>query len=110
MSIAEVFGAGVSFIKKRFKAHRDEESTVTHHSDGAAFSLDEEQLETLKAAVEICPNATLEELQRFIADDCKVTVSQMSIRRALKNLNLPLVRRGGNFDHSNSPGQEEASL
>jgi transposase len=92
ISIAEVFGAVVSFIKKRFKAHRDEERRVTHHSDGAAFSLDEEQLETLKAVVEVCPNATLEELQRFIADECKVTVSQMSIRRALKNLNLPLVK------------------
>ena len=75
MSIAEMFVAGVSFIKKRFKTHRDEEIPVTHHSDGAAFSLDEEQLETLKAAVEICPSATLEELQRFIADECQVTVS-----------------------------------
>jgi transposase len=110
MSIAEVFGAGVSFLKKRFKTHRDEESPVTHRSDGAAFSLDEEQLETLLAVVEVCPNATLEELQSFIADECKVTVSQMSIHQALKILNLPLVRRGENFDHSNSPGQEEASL
>jgi transposase len=110
MSIAEMFGAGVSFLKKRFKTHRDEESPVTHQSDGAGLPLDEEQLETLLAVVEVCPNATLEELQRFIADECKVTVSQMSIRRALKILNLPLVRRGGNFDHSNSPGQEEGSL
>jgi transposase len=94
ISIAEICGVGVSFIKMTFKTHRDEVSPV-RHSDGADFSLNEEQLETLQAAVEICPDATLEELQRLIADECKATVSQMSICHALKKLNLPLVRRGG---------------
>jgi transposase len=110
MLIAEIIAVGASFIKKTLKTKRDGESPVRRHSDDAALSLNEEQLETLLAVVEVCPNATLEELQSFIADECKVTVSQMSIRRALKILNLPLVRRGGNFDHSNSPGQEKTSL
>ncbi len=43
--------------------------------DDATLSLDEEQLESLQAAVEVCPDATLDELQRLVADQCKATVS-----------------------------------
>lgn len=85
ISIAEFFGAGVSFVKKMLSSHRGVEGLASHHGDGAARPLNEEQLEVLQAAIEICPNATLEDLQRFIADECKVTVSQTSISRALKN-------------------------
>jgi transposase len=109
ISITEIFGVGVSFIKKPFKTYRDE-VIPSHHRDVAAFSLNEEQLETLQAAVEVCPDATLEELQRLVADECKVTVSQMAICRALKKLNLPLVKRGGHIDHFRSSGQKEISL
>jgi transposase len=94
ISIAEIFRVGISFIKKKLKSHRDEEGPVTHRGNGAALPLDDEQLAALRAAIEICPGATLEELQRLIADECKVTVSQMSICRALKKLNLPLVKGG----------------
>jgi transposase len=99
ISIAGIFGAGASFIKKTFKTRRDEESPVRRHSDGAVLSLNEEQLETLLAAVEICPDATLEVPQRIIADECKVMLSRMSICRALEKLNLPLVKKGGDIDH-----------
>jgi transposase len=94
LSIAEIFGVGISFIKKKLKSHRDEEGPVTHRGNGVALPLDDEQLAALRAAIEICPGATLEELQRLIADECKVMVSQMSICRALKKLNLPLVKGG----------------
>jgi transposase len=107
ISIAEIFGVGVSFMTHPFRTLRDGVSPV-HHNDSTTFSLNEEQLETLQAAVEVCPDATLEELQRFIADDCNVTVSQMTICRALKKLNLPLVKRGGKIDHFRPPGQSAA--
>src|SRR5262245_8146988 len=85
ISIAELFGVGASFVKKMLRPHRDVKSLASHDRDGAARPLNEEQLEVLQAAIEICPNATIEDLQRFIADECKVTVSQTSISRALKN-------------------------
>jgi transposase len=110
ISIAEVFGVGTSFIKKTLKIHRDIESRVHRYRRGAVVSLNEEQLETLQAAVEICPDATLEELQRLVADECKVTVSRMSIRRALKKLNLPLLKGEGRSDYFLWPEHKETSL
>lgn len=106
-SIARLFGDGASFIKRTLGMDRDEENA--NHRDDAALYLDEEQLETLQAAVEVCPDATLEELQRLVADQCKVPVSQMSICRALKHLNLPLPKRGGHINQFHSPGQQETS-
>ena len=110
ISIAEIFGTGVSFIHKTLKTHRDEEGQVRRQSYGAVPSLNEEQLETLQAAVQICPDATLEVLQRIIADEYEVTISQMSIRRALKKLNLPLAKSAGDIANFRSPGQGETSL
>jgi hypothetical protein len=86
ISIAEIFGAGVFFIKKTFWSHRDGEGSSRRHGDGAAPPLDEEQLAVLQATLEICPEAAIDELQRLIADECKVTVSRRSIRHALKKL------------------------
>jgi transposase len=87
ISIAEIFG--IPFIKKTLRPHRDEESSSWGHGDGAAPRLNEEQIAVLQAALEICPEATIEELQRLIADECKVRVSRKSIRHGLKRLNLP---------------------
>jgi transposase len=109
ISIAEIFGAGASFIKKTFRIQRDEEFQAHSRRDGAVLSLNEEQLETLQSAVEICPDATLEELRRVVADECKATVSRMSIRRALKDLDLPL-NKEGESDYFRAPEQKEASL
>jgi transposase len=92
LSIAGISLAGVSFFKKTLKSRRDEESPARSRRNGAALPLDEEQLAVLQAALEICPGATLEELQRLIADECKVRVSRKSIRHALKKLNPPLVK------------------
>jgi transposase len=110
ISIAEVFGVGTSFIKKTLKIRRDIESRGHRHRGGAVVPLNEEQLETLQAAVEICPDATLEELRRLVADECKVTVSRMSIRRTLKKLNLPLLKREGRSDYILRPEHKDASL
>jgi transposase len=106
-SIAKFLRIGTSFIKKTLGMERDEEGAK--HRDDAAHTLDEEQLETLQAAIEVCPDATLDELQRLVADQCKVTVSQMSICRALKVLNLPRAKRGGRIDQFHSSGQQETS-
>jgi transposase len=90
ISIAEILG--VSYIKKTLRSHRDGEGSSRRHGDGAAPPLNEEQLAVLQAALEICPEATIEELQGLIADECKVRVSRKSIRHALKRLNPPPVK------------------
>jgi transposase len=87
---------GASFIKRTLRMDRGEEKAS--HRDDVPFPLNEEQLESLQAAVEVCPDATLEELQRLVADQCKVTVSQLSICRAMKQLNLPPAKTGGKID------------
>jgi hypothetical protein len=108
-SIAEIHKAGVSFINKTFKTHRGGVSAV-HHRGGAVFSLNGEELETLQAAVEICPDATLDELQRIIADQCRTAVSQMSICSALKKLNPHLLKSEGHTDRFHSFGPKRRSL
>jgi len=92
LTIARISGADSSFIKKTLKSRRDEESLTRRRKYGVAPPLDEEQLAVLQATLEICPEATIEELQRLIADECKVRVSRKSIRHALKKLNPPLVK------------------
>jgi transposase len=106
-SIAKLIGVVSSFIKKMLMTNPDEESPTPDHSEDVTLSLNEEQLETLQAAVEICPDATLEELQRLVADQCRVTVSQMSIFRALQQLNLPPAKREGKIDQFHSSGHQE---
>jgi transposase len=100
--IARLFGFGTSFIKRTLRMDRGEENA--DQRDDATLSLDEEQLESLQAAVEVCPDATLDELHRLVADQCKATVSKISIYRALKQLNLPLAKSGGNIDQFHSLG------
>jgi transposase len=106
-SIAKFFGIGAFFIKRTLGMERDQENA--NNRDDTALSLDAEQLETLQAAIEVCPDATVEELQRIVADQCKVTVNQMSICRALKQLNLPDAKTGGSIDQFHSHGQQEKS-
>lgn len=91
--VAEIFGVGVSFVKKMLKLHRDGESLKPRHGGGIEPLLNPERLEILRAAVETRPDATLEELQRFIADECQVRVSISTICRTLQKLKLPRKKR-----------------
>ena len=87
--IADIFGVGISFVKKMLKLHRDGESLEPRRGGGATPLLNETQLAMLRAAVETRPDATLEELQGFIAAEYELTVSLPTLCRALQKLNLP---------------------
>lgn len=87
--IADIFGVGISFVKKMLKLHREGESLEPGRGSGARPLLNQDQLEMLRAAVETRPDATLEELQGFMADECKVRASIPTLCRALKKLDLP---------------------
>ena len=87
--IADIFGVGISFVKKMLKLHRDGESLEPRRGSGATPLLNQDQLAMLRAAVETRPDATLEELQRFMAAECNVRASIPTLCRALKKLDLP---------------------
>src|SRR5262245_40440746 len=87
--IGEIFGVGISFVKKMLKLHRNRESLEPRHGGGVSPSLTQEHLNLLRAAVETRPDATLEELQGFIAGEYQITVSISTICRALQKLDLP---------------------
>lgn len=87
--IADIFGVGISFIKKMLKLHRDGESLAPRRGRGTAPLLKEEHLAMLRAAVATRPDATLAELQGFMAAESNVSPSAPTLCRALQKLNLP---------------------
>ena len=87
--IAEIFGVGLTFIKKMVKLNRNGESLEPLPVGGSSPSLNEDHLRLLRAAVETRPDATLDELKGFIADECQVNVSIPTVCRVLLQLNLP---------------------
>ena len=109
LSISEISGIGASFVKNTLKPRSDGERTPHRNNNNEASPLNDEQLEALKAAVEICPGATLEELRRIVSDDCGSPVSLVSVCRALNTLNLPLMRRSGNVYNFRRTAREETS-
>lgn len=87
--VAEIFGVGLTFVKKMLKLNRAGESLAPRHGGGAAPTLTEDHLAMLNAAVETRPDATLDELRDFMTDECAVTVSCATLCRALQKLDLP---------------------
>jgi transposase len=109
LSISEIFGIGDYFVKNKLKSRRKEEVTSPRNNNNDASQLNDEQLEALKAAVEICPGASLEELRKIVSEDCGSRVSLVSVSRALNTLNLPLMRRSGNVYNFSRAAREEIS-
>lgn len=87
--VAEIFGVGLTFIKTMLKRHREGESLEPRPIGGSSPLLNESHLALLRAAVETRPDATLEELQGFIAAECQVVVSIPTVCRVLQQLDLP---------------------
>lgn len=88
--IADIFGVGLTFIKKMLKLHRNGESLAPLPIGGSSPLLNEAHLALLRAAVETRPDATLDELKGFIADECQVSVSVPTVCRILlQQLDLP---------------------
>ena len=91
--VAEIFGVGQTFVKKMLRWHRQGERLEPRHGGGAPPSLNDDQRERLRAAIETCPDATLGELKEFLTAECEVRVSEATICRHLQALNLPRKKR-----------------
>jgi transposase len=87
--IASLFGVGITFVKKMLRLHRAGQDLHPRHGGGPLPSLKQNELAILRQEVHLRPDATLEELQKVLADRSKISVSVSTICRALQKLNLP---------------------
>ena len=87
--IANLFGVGPTFVKKTLKLHRAGDSLEPRHGGGPEPLLREKELALLRKEVKERPDATLDELQKALADQAQVTASLPTICRALQQLGLP---------------------
>ena len=100
---ARIFQVGVTFIKKMLRLHRAGEPLEPRHGGGPVSLLQEKETTLLRQEIRARPDATLEELQKVLADKGQATVSLSTLSRSLQGLNLPrkkksprqCARRGG---------------
>jgi transposase len=86
---AHPFKVGRTFIKRMLKLHRAGDTLEPRHGGGPAPLLQEKEVTLLRQEISTRPDATLEELQKVLADKCQVTVSLSTISRSLQILHLP---------------------
>ena len=103
---AEQFGGGTAFVKKILKLHRAGESLEPKHGGGAQAKLTAAAREKLRAAVATRPDATLGELQKVLSSACKVEVSEPTVCRELRRLELPRKKRASS--PANAPSRSGA--
>jgi transposase len=87
--IANLFGVGATFVKKMLRLHRAGDDLEPRHGGGPEPLLREKELALLRKEVKERPDATLDELQKALADKAQVTASLPTICRALQQLDLP---------------------
>jgi transposase len=88
---AKRFEVSNAWIGKLLRQRRDTGSIAPlPHAGGNPPAVAGEDLEALRAEVERKPDATLDELRKFLADERGVGCSQMAVCRALRRLGLPL--------------------
>ena len=92
--VANLFSVSLAFVKKMLKLHRAGDDLEPRHGGGPEVLLKEKELTLLREEVEEHPDATLEELQKVLAEKCNVTASLPTICRALQQLNLPRKKKG----------------
>lgn len=86
---ARIFQVGLTFIKKMLRLHRAGEPLEPRHGGGPVPLLQEKETTLLRQELRACPDATLEELQKVLTDQCQTTASLSTISRRLQVLNLP---------------------
>ncbi len=91
--VAEQFGVGTAFVKKMLRRHRAGEKLEPRHGGGAQAKLTAAAREKLRAAVVARPDAPLAELQAVRSRTCKVEVSEPTVCRELRRLELPRKKR-----------------
>ncbi len=107
--IAGLFGVGITFVKKMLRLHRAGDDLEPRYGGGPERSLKEPERALLREQIAGQPDASLEELQKVLAEKARVSVSLATISRALQELGLPrkkrafspgsaMRNRGGNSD------------
>lgn len=91
--VASLFGVGLTFVKKMLRIHRAGDDLEPRHGGGTEPSLKEPERDLLRAEVAKQSDITLEELQEILVKKRKVSVSQSTVSRALKDLGLPRKKR-----------------
>jgi len=91
--IANLFGVGITFVKKMLRLHRAGQDLAPRHGGGAKPSLKERERALLRAEVAKRPDVSLGELQQVLARQRKVAVSPSTLSRTLRQLNLPRKKR-----------------
>lgn len=89
--IAERFNVAKSFVQKLLAQHRNEGNLEPKRQGGkveARTKVTEEHLEILKGIVEKDNNATLEEIQEQLYEQCNLWVSISTISRRLIEMNV----------------------
>jgi putative transposase len=92
--LAQRFGVALSFIQKLLKRYRETGSLSPQvRSQQTPTKLNANQLLVLQELVEKHNDATLKELQALLLQETNVKVSQSTIHRMLKKLNITLKKR-----------------
>lgn len=89
--VARLFGVGCTFIKKLLRQRRESGTLAPKpHGGGHAPKLAEPQREMVRRyIVQEQNDATLEEVQAYVAGKLAVAVSQATVSRMLRSLDLP---------------------
>jgi transposase len=87
--IARLFKVGVTFVKKMLKLHRAGESLDPRHGGGPVPLLQTQETAVLRQEIRVRPDATLEELQQVLVNQCQIRASRSTISRGLQALDLP---------------------
>lgn len=97
--VAELFGVSQTFVKKLLRQRRETNCLDPKpHGGGRAPAIKGEVLELLRKRVTEQPDATLEELRRYVAEHSGVNASAATICRARQRLGIPqkkFLRRPG---------------
>ena len=92
--VAARFQVGQTLVKKMLRQWRERgDLTPRPHGGGATASLGTQHLQKLEQQVKKEPDATLEELRRFLGETAQATVSEATVCRALQRLHLPRKKR-----------------
>jgi transposase len=88
--LAAAFGVSLTFVQNLMKLRKQTQSiTPRPHGGGQKPRFDETGLATLREAVTQDPDATLDELCDRMAEKVDVRVSNQSMSRILRKLDLP---------------------
>jgi transposase len=91
--IASLFSVGLTFVKKMLRLNRAGDDLEPRHGGGPEPSLKEPERALLSEQIAGQPDASLEELQKVLAEKRQVSVSLATISRALQGLGLPRKKR-----------------